>query len=70
MVNKVPKTIKVWYLFFYVNIAKMGACREEDEEEEVVYVGISVRGREIDRCSGGNVCNCVISAGSVVMKNS
>lgn len=41
MVNKVPKTIKVWYLFFYVNIAKMGACREE--EEEVVYVGISVR---------------------------
>lgn len=43
MVNKVPKTIKVWYLFFYVNIAKMGACREEDEEEEVVYVGISVR---------------------------
>lgn len=41
----------------------MGACREEDEEEEVVYVGISVRGRERDRCSGGNVCNCVISAG-------
>lgn len=23
MVNRVPKTIKVWYLFFYVNMNKM-----------------------------------------------
>lgn len=68
MVNKVPKTIKVWYLFFYVNIGKRADVKRktgmwEAEGKEVVYVFPSGRRRVIVAEETGIVCISVLGNG-------